>query len=162
MIRSRLIYIVEEVIYAAQLCRPPASGIAEEDGPRDRLVCKVVVVLLYLSDDVLLKDRVNSILSPAVSFRPEDYRVDLVLAVPAVSMAFVEHLPLAGAWQVRLVAELALEDQLTLALCIADGPLAILHLELFQLPQLHPLADHGLIVRPEAPSLGADTGCVRI
>ena len=65
MIRSRLIYIVEEVIYAAQLCRPPASGIAEEDGPRDRLVCKVVVVLLYLSDDVLLKDRVNSILSPA-------------------------------------------------------------------------------------------------
>ena len=73
---------VEEVFDGTKLCRSPRILFAEEGGPLDRLVTKIVIFLLDLINQVLFKHRIYLVILPSEILAPKNQCVDIVVAYP--------------------------------------------------------------------------------
>ena len=89
VIRLLSVYIVKEVFEFAEAGRLPIIARTEVSRFSDGLILEVVVMLLYLVDKVLLKNRINSVIRPPKRFRPEDECVDLAVLEPALLVVLV-------------------------------------------------------------------------
>ena len=83
------VHIVKEVFEFAEAGRLPIIASTEIGRFIDRLILEIVVMLFYLVDKVLLKDRINSVIGPTKRFRPEDECVDLAVLEPALLVVLV-------------------------------------------------------------------------
>ena len=102
-----LVQIEQEVFESAQPNRAPICLLTEELGLLDRTRLKVLVLSLYLRDQVLFEDGIYRVITPSDGLRPENERIDVAVARPALFLLFVQHAPLPAPRDVSFVPEFA-------------------------------------------------------
>ena len=95
MVASLQVIIMDEVNHFLQRLGFPVGGFTEDHWLLDLLILKVGIVSLYLTDQILLEERVNThVIVPAELLGPEHQGIDVIGADPAVMVFIVVHTPL--------------------------------------------------------------------